>query len=169
MIVLRREDLGDQQGMERALREYFTDAAALYPGRFNTMLDPAMHSCDYRRATVTLVVRPRPWMGNPMGNLHGGVSAAALDMTMGLLCRYFSGGYMTPTISMDTQFLRPGPLDRPFYIQARLLKRGRQICRASGSLWAEGAEDKPLVTATGTYFVAGPASAGSEVSSGDSG
>ena len=160
MIVLNREDLGDQAGMERALGGYFTDAAALYPGSFNIMLGASLHSCDYRGAAVTLTMPPQPWMGNPMGKLHGGVSAAALDMTMGLLCRYFSGGYMTPTVSMDTQFLRPGPLDRPLYIQARLLKRGRKICCAAGSLWAEGDEGRPLVTATGTYFVAGPAPAG---------
>ena len=153
MIVLNKEDLNDQAGMERAFRGYFVDAARVFDGQFNTMLGTELYSCDFETSTVTLVMDPKPWMGNPMGILHGGVTASVLDMTMGLLCRYCSGGNMTPTVNMNVSYLRSGPLDKRLYIRADLTKRGMTICYASGSIWAEGAEDKPIATSTGAYYV----------------
>ncbi len=155
MIVLKKEDLGDQAGMERAFRGYFREAAVQFAGQFNTMLGTELADCDYERSTVTLVMEPKPWMGNPMGILHGGVTASVLDMTMGLLCRYCSGGHMTPTVNMNVSYLRSGSLDKRLFIKAELTKRGLTICYASGVLWAEGGEDKPIATSTGAYFVAG--------------
>ena len=153
MIVLKKEDLHDQAGMERSFRGYFVDAAREYDGQFNCMLAPALYGCDYEKSTLTLVMEPKPWMGNPMGILHGGVTASVLDMAMGLLCRYCSGGYMTPTISMDVQFLRSGPLDKRLFIRAELTKRGLGICYAISSLWAEGGEDRRIATASASYYV----------------
>lgn len=153
MIVLKQEDLRDQAGMERAFRGYFVEAAREFAGQFNTMLGPELYTCDYDKQTVTLVMETKPWMGNPMGILHGGVTASVLDMTMGLLCRYFSGGYMTPTISMDVQFLRSGPLDKKLYIEAELTKRGMSICYATGKLWAEGSRVRLIASSSGSYYV----------------
>lgn len=153
MIVLKQEDLGDQAGMERAFRSYFIDAAREYDGTFNVMLRCGLCECSYEESTVVLCLDPQSWMANPMGILHGGVTASLLDMTMGLLCRYCSGGRMTPTISMDVQYLRSGPLDRRLYIRAELTKRGMGVCYATGSMWAEGAREKLLATSSGAYYV----------------
>jgi len=153
MIVLKKEDLRDQAGMERAFRGYFVDAAREFAGQFNTMLGTELYSCDFGKSSVILTMDPKPWMGNPMGILHGGVTASVLDMTMGLLCRYVSGGNMTPTISMDVSYLRSGPLDRRLYIRADLTKRGMSICYATGALWAEGEEDRLIATSSGSYYV----------------
>ncbi len=153
MIILRKEDLCDQAGMERAFRQYFVDAKRQYDGTFNQMLEAELYECSFADSTVTLCLTPKPWMSNPMEILHGGVAASVLDMTMGLLCRYCSGGYMTPTVGMDVQFLRPGPLDRRLFIRAELTKRGLSVCHATGAMWAEGAEDKLIATSSGVYFV----------------
>lgn len=153
MIVLRSEDLHDQEGMERAFRGYFPDAAREYPGTFNVLLACELVSCSFAENNVTLRLDPQPWMANPMRILHGGVSASVLDMVMGLLCRYCSGGSMTPTINLDVQYLRPGPLDRRLYVRADLTKSGHGVCFAVGKLWAEGAEDKLIATASGAYSV----------------
>lgn len=153
MITLRPEDLRDQAGMERAFRGYFVEAAEEFPEQFNTMLGAELYACDFEKSTVTLTFEPRPWMGNPMGILHGGVTASVLDMTMGLLCRYCSNGSMTPTISMDVQYLHAGPLDKRLYVSAELTKRGMGICYARGELWAEGAEDRRIAASSGAYYV----------------
>ena len=153
MIILKQEDLRDQAGMERAFRGYFVDASREFAGQFNTMLGTELYECDYGTKTVTLVMEPKPWMGNPMGILHGGVTASVLDMTMGLLCRYFSGGHMTPTISMGVQYLRSGSLDKKLYIKAELTKPGMSICYATGKLWAEGSVDRLIATSSGSYYV----------------
>ena len=156
MIVLPKEDLTSQEGMERALSRYFIDAKREFDGQFNTMLAPDMASCSYEKKTATLFVDPKPWMGNPLGILHGGVTASLLDMAMGLLCRYFSGGYMTPTISMGVQYLRAGSLDRRLFIRAELTKQGLGVCYAEGRLWEDGAEDRLIATASGAYYVTNP-------------
>ena len=153
MIVLKKEDLRDQAGMERALRGYFEEAAVEYAGTFNVLLDVKLVSCDFEKSTVVLAMDPKPWMRNPMDILHGGVSATLLDMTMGLLCRYCSGGHMTPTIHMDVSYLCPGPMDRRLYVRAELTKRGMSVCHAASSLWAEGAEDRRIATASAAYYV----------------
>ena len=160
MIVLDKADLSSQEGMERAFRGYFAAARREFAGTFNDMLDAKLIACDYEKSEVVLGIDPAPWMGNPMGILHGGVTASALDMTMGLLCRFCSGGYMTPTISMDVQYLRSGSLDRRLYIRAQLTKRGMGICYAVGSIWAEGAEDRLLATSSGAYYVTKPTKQG---------
>ena len=155
MIVLDRKDLNDQAGMERALRGYFEKAAVEFAGSFNVLLGVELASCDFEKSSLVLTLEPKPWMRNPINILHGGVTATLLDMTMGMLCRYCSGGYMTPTISLDVNYLRPGPMDRRLYIRAELAKRGRSVCHAAGVLWAEGTEDRPIASASGTYYVTG--------------
>lgn len=153
MIVLKKEDLGDQAGMERAFLGYFEEAAVEFAGTFNVLLDTKLVSCDYEKSTVVLAMDPKPWMRNPMNILHGGVTASLLDMTMGLLCRYCSGGHMTPTVKMDVSYLRSGPMDKRLYVRADLTKRGMSVCYANGVMWAEGAEDKPIATSSGAYYV----------------
>lgn len=153
MIVLEKEDLKSQAGMEHAFNSYFKYVELECDGTFNAMLGAKLVSCDYDKKTLTLSMDGQSWMTNPSAMLHGGVTASILDMTMGLLCRYCSGGYMTPTISMGVNYLRPGPLNKRLFIQAQVTKRGVSVCHATGSMWAEGAGDKLIATATGSYYV----------------
>lgn len=157
MIVLRNEDLHDQAGMERAFRWYFEHVGddPDCRGTFNTMLAAQFESCDYARRVLILRMEAQHWMSNPGRMLHGGVTASILDMAMGLLCRYCSGGHMTPTVSMSVDYLRPAPLDRALYIRAEVTSRGFSICHAVGSMWADGTPEKLLATASGAYYVTG--------------
>jgi uncharacterized protein (TIGR00369 family) len=153
MIVLAKEDLHSQEGMERAFHSYFAYVKEDCDGTFNNMLGAELVSCDYEGRTVLLKMDTKSWMTNPSDMLHGGVTASILDMTMGLLCRYFSGGYMTPTIDMSVSYLRPAPLNETLYIQAKVTKPGISVCHATGTAWPEGAPDKPVATSTGSYYV----------------
>ena len=155
MIVLNRDDLHDQAGMARAFSWYFEhvgddpDCA----GTFNTMLAPVYERCDFEKRTLVLSLQGKHWMANPGRMLHGGITASVLDLTMGLLCRYCSGGHMTPTIDMSVSFLKPAPFDRKLYIEAEVTRLGFNICHAVSRMWAEGAEDTPLATAAASYYV----------------
>ena len=153
MIYMDREDLGSQQGMERALEKYFERVKA--PDiTFNGQLDAALCSCDYEKRVLVLKIEPKPWMANPYGVIHGGVTAAMLDMTMGTLSRYLSGGGMTPTVSMTVNYLRPAPMDRPIWLRAEMTKLGATLSHTIGTAWAEGDEDAPVCTATAVYYTA---------------
>jgi len=155
MIVLLKEDLHDQVGMEHAFAWYFEHVGddPDCTGTFNTMLDCRFKSCDYDSRKLIITMQGQHWMSNPGNMLHGGVTASVLDMVMGLLCRYCSGGYMTPTIDMSVSYLRPAPVDKKLLIEAEVTRRGFTICHAVARMWEEGKENAVLATASGSYFV----------------
>lgn len=154
MILMDPETLHDQAGMERAFQKYFLDVKQECGDTLNAMLNPHLLSCSYDERSVILSAETEPWMANPGGILHGGITAAYLDLVMGLLCRYFSNGHMTVSIHMDVNYLRAVPIGQKLCIQARVTKTGHSICFVEGSLWAEDQPDYLLATAGGAYSVA---------------
>lgn len=92
-------------------------------------------------------------MSNPMGIVHGGITAALVDTCMGVTCAAQSGGMPTPTITMTVNYARPVPLDAELRVRTRTVRVGT----ASGQLWAEVAlaerPDELLVTASGVYAI----------------
>lgn len=154
MIQMNKTDLNSQEGMERALREYLDRLTDNGDGTFNGMVAAALDRCDYEKRTLVLRVQTQSWMENPNGVLHGGVSAAILDIAMGTLARYFTGGGMTPTVSMSVNYLRPVPVGAVIYLRAELPMRGFTLCHASCRMWVEGQPDRSLCTATGVYYAA---------------
>lgn len=155
MIVLLKEDLRDQAGMEHAFRWYFENVGGDpdCSGTFNTLLDARFEACDYAKKTLVVSIEGKHWMANPGRMLHGGVTASVLDMVMGLLCRYCSGGYMTPTIDMSVSYLQPAPLGKKLLVEAQVTRRGFNVCHALGRMWAEGVKSALLATASGSYYV----------------
>lgn len=60
---------------------------------------------------------------NPMGNMQGGIIAAAFDNTFGPLSFLAARG-LTTTIDMNTQYIRPVRLGETLTITARVVLRG---------------------------------------------
>ncbi len=152
MIVLDQKDLTSQEGMERGLDRYFADVQKSCDGTFNARLDPELISCDYEGRSLTLRLALCDWMANPGGVLHGGMSAAALDMTMGVLSRYFSGGGMTPTVSMSVNYQHPGVIGGQLMIRAELISCGSTLCHAAARAWMEDAPERTVCTGTAVYY-----------------
>lgn len=156
MILMDKAHMNDQAGMETAFQNYFRDVKTECPGTLNDMLDAHVESCDWAGRAVTLSAETKPWMANPGGITHGGITAAYMDLTLGLLCRYFSGGRMTVSIHVDVTYLRAVPIGKRICIGAKITKTGNSICFAEGRMWFPEEPDEPLVTATGSYSVAKP-------------
>ena len=97
-------------------------------------------------------------MSNPLGVVHGGVTASLVDSCMGITCAAQAGGAPTPTITMTVNYARPVPLDADILVRTRTTRVGN----SSGQMWAEvflpDRPDAPLVTATGVYSVKRPRS-----------
>ena len=110
--------------------------------------DPESNSAVFESAV------PPTWMRNPLGWLHGGMIASLLDSSMGIHCAVYSGGAATPTINLNINYLRPTPADRPLYIRSRIVRHGRSMVFAEGSLWADD-ENNPCATATGVFHLPG--------------
>ena len=153
-FTIPKEDLKDQAGLERALNAYF-DYIQTGDGKetFNFMLSPKLESCSYSERSMVISMEPQPWMKNPAQMIHGGITASILDFTMGILSRCCSTGYMTPTIDMTVNYLRPAPMDKRLFVKAQVTMRGMTVCHASASAWAEGDESRLVATASGSYYV----------------
>lgn len=141
-----------QAQMEQSIR----DSLAELERRQDTISGMmALHFEEYDEAgpSLTLSLVPAPWMSNPMGVMHGGIVSSALDSTMGALsfCQVGEGS-RTPTVTMSVTFLRPVPLDKKIYLRAKCSSSGRTLNNLTAELWAEGAPDRLLATACGTYF-----------------
>lgn len=108
---------------------------------------------DGPAGTVLYACRTDPSMANPLGIVHGGVTAALVDTCMGVACSAQCGGAATPTVTMTVNYARPVPLDAELRVRTRTVRVGT----ASGQLWAEVSlaerPDEPLVTASGVYAI----------------
>ena len=62
-------------------------------------LFPRFVDCDGPRLQLELAFDTKPWMSNPMGVVHGGVTAILMDTAMGILCCCLCAS-STPTITM---------------------------------------------------------------------
>lgn len=153
MITMEKEDLYDQKGMERAFQQYFERVKQECGDTLNAMLNVHFHTCDYEKQSLVLCLETKHWMTNPGGILHGGVIASCFDLTMGILCRYFAGGHMTPTINLNVNYLRSGPAQGNIFVMAEITHKGSTICGAIAKLWGEGAQDCLLATASGSYYI----------------
>lgn len=123
------------------------------PTQLNLRFCPTPLACDGPGRTVVLSFRTYPWMSNPMGVTHGGIVAAILDSSMGMLC-YGIYGAMTPTITMTTNYNRPVPLETEVLVRARATYPGNSSCQLTAEMYLPGQEDAPLATATGAYHTA---------------
>ena len=63
---------------------------------------------------------------------------------------------MTPTVTMQLSLLRPIPLDRRLYIEAKLLGTDGTKLDVSATAWSEGMKDQPACSAVGIYYAAKP-------------
>ena len=83
---------------------------------------------------------------NPQGSLHGGITAAVMDISMGHLLHKTTG--MGITIEMKTQYLRPALKGRAI-VEGRFIKKGRSLSFMESRLW--GSDGKLAAMATATW------------------
>jgi len=85
------------------------------------------------------------------GRLHGGVSTAILDETIGraILTRSH-GETWGVTVEFTTRFKKPVPTDRPVTVIGRIVKEGSRIFEGTGEIVLE--DGTVAVEATGKYI-----------------
>jgi len=92
-------------------------------------------------------------MANPLGIVHGGITASLVDTCMGITCAAQCGGAATPTITMTVNYARPVPLDADVLVRTRTVRVGNSSGQLSAELFLAGKPEELLVTATGAYAV----------------
>ncbi len=115
-----------------------------------TQIPPRLTGCDGPSRTVELAYDTRDWMTNPLGMVHGGITATILDTSMGITCSCFYG-QPTPTITMTINYARPVPLNAAIVVRSRIVVHGRTSAQLTAELFLPDRPDRILATATGVY------------------
>jgi len=117
----------------------------------NTNLFPELISCDEKTHTIELAYETHPWMTNPMGVVHGGVTGILVDNAMGISTCALRG-VPTPTITMNINYLAPVPLNRTIIVRAQVVRIGETMAYTKADIYLPGRPHQPMVTATGVYY-----------------
>ena len=119
---------------------------------FSAMLKPRLTAAGAEPLRADFTFTPTPWMRNIGGVMHGGISAAMVDLTMGLLAKVINGGRLAPTVDMTVTYHKPVPTDRDVFVEVKLVSPGNSVSSVSAVLRACDAPEKALVSAMGLYF-----------------
>lgn len=108
--------------------------------------------CDGPSGSLTLSCETQPWMANIMGIVHGGVTAALLDTSMGITCACQCGS-APPTITLTLNYARPVPLEAAVHVRTRTVRIGRTTGQMAAELFLPDRPGEVLVTASGVFHI----------------
>lgn len=141
-----------QAGMESTLRRFVE-----YQNNMTDTISGAMGitfvSCCFADKTAIFAFDVDHWKQNPGGVMHGGALATALDISMGSNTCYWAGCRLTPTVTLQMNFLRPILVGSRLILKTQVHASGRTTAYATVYGWMEGREDKSVVTGSGVYHV----------------
>jgi uncharacterized protein (TIGR00369 family) len=113
-----------------------------------------MQIVEVEWGVATFRLTPCESLYNPIGMVHGGVTATLLDSAMG--CAVHSelpAGVGYTTLELKANYLRPIVADTgPVRCRARVVHRGGTVATAEGRAWRE-ADDELLAHATTTCLI----------------
>lgn len=113
---------------------------------------PTYHGSNPEEGMLILKCNTGQWAANPMGILHGGITATMFDTGCGLMVRVISGVTMITTVSLNVNYLKPVQIGPDIYLKMKLVSEGRTICTVTGEMYS--GDGKLLVaTATITYMI----------------
>ncbi len=114
---------------------------------------PTVIHCDPETPKLTVAYPIKDGMLNTSGIAHGAIITMAYDITMGIMARWHQHGTMSPTLTMNFEFLKAVPVNSTFVIEATAVSSARHtvdfVCRG----WIEGDEDTIVNRAQGRYFI----------------
>lgn len=150
-------ELYTQAGMERSCRAFTEKLSGEQDGRgpsYSCAIQPRFESCDFAKKTLTVSVRVEDFMRNTNNVMHGGAVATVMDTAMGSLTFYMCGEHLTPTININVSYERPIPLGTKLLIESTCLSCGRTMAYATARAYLEGAPERAVASAAGTYYTA---------------
>ena len=139
-----------RQGARQSIALRLQSPAQAWPrfGRDVTLVDE-----DGPDGSLLFACHTDPSMSNPLGIVHGGVTASLVDSCMGVTCGAHAGCTFTPTITMTVNYARPVPLDADIQVRTRTVRIGRTTGQLSAEVFPAGRPDEVLATATGVYAI----------------
>ncbi|MBC8630568.1 PaaI family thioesterase [Paraclostridium tenue] len=92
----------------------------------------------------------KEWHQSYPGRMHGGMSAAILDETIGRAISLSNDEVWGVTVSLDIKYKKPVPTDCTIKVVGRIIKENRKLFEGTGEIILPDGEI--AVTATGKYM-----------------
>jgi acyl-coenzyme A thioesterase 13 len=115
------------------------------PSPFMKWLNPIVLSVEEGQLEFQYTVRPE-WL-NPVGNLHGGVTAAIVDDIIGATMFSLNENSFITTINNVIDYFSTAKENDNIVAETKIIKRGKQFVNAQCEIWNA---DKTRLIARGT-------------------
>lgn len=142
-----------QNSMEQLLRCRIAQLHNAAPGSIGDLFQFELVSCSEAEGEYSFRCQTLPWMRNPAGTLHGGMSAAAADQAMGFLafCLMPSEGF-APTIQMQTEYHYPLLPGKELFVKVTVTSISRSMVHLRCEISHSERKERVCVSATGIYY-----------------
>lgn len=127
------------------LRRFIGKEFTASPSPFMKWLNPIVISVEEGHLEFQYTVRPE-WL-NPMGNLHGGVTAAIFDDVIGATMFSLNEKTFIVTINNSIDYFSTAKENDNIVAETKIIKRGKQFVNAECEIWNA---DKSRLIARGT-------------------
>jgi len=115
------------------------------PSPFMKWLNPIVLSVEEGQLEFQYTIRPE-WL-NPIGNLHGGVTAAIIDDVIGATMFSLNENSFITTINNVIDYFSTAKENDNIVAETKIIKRGKQFVNAQFEIWNA---DKTRLIARGT-------------------
>ncbi|MCW3160495.1 PaaI family thioesterase [Chryseobacterium oryctis] len=115
------------------------------PSPFMKWLNPIVVSAEEGNIEFKYKVREE-WL-NPMGNMHGGITAAIIDDIIGATMFSLNENTFIVTINNSIDYFSTAKENDNIVAETKIIKRGKQFVNAQCEIWNE---DKSRLIARGT-------------------
>lgn len=133
---------------DNPIREHFKAQigkdVANTPQGFSEWLQPKM--IEVLEDSITIEVKVRPEMCNPVGTLHGGIHSAILDEVIGMTVAAMGNDTHFVSLNMTTDYLRAARAGELIRATSQVIRKGRTAIHLIGQI--TNAEGKELSRAT---------------------
>lgn len=103
------------------------------PSPFMHWLNPVVKSAETGALEFEYRIRPE-WL-NPIGNLHGGVTAAIVDDVLGATMFSLNEAYFYTTINNVIDYFSTAKSGEAIIAKTLIIKKGRQFINAECEIW----------------------------------
>lgn len=129
----------------QALQSFIGKEFTASPSPFMRWLNPIVVSAEEGQIEFQYTVREE-WL-NPMGNMHGGVTAAIMDDIIGATMFSLNEKTFIVTVNNSIDYFSTAKENDIIVAETKIIKRGKQFVNAQCEIWNA---DKTRLIARGT-------------------
>ncbi|MBD8083654.1 PaaI family thioesterase [Chryseobacterium caseinilyticum] len=129
----------------KALQSFVGKEFTASPSPFMRWLNPVVVSAEVGKIEFQYTVREE-WL-NPMGNMHGGITAAIIDDIIGATMFSLNEKNFIVTINNSIDYFSTAKENDIIVAETKIIKRGKQFVNAECEVWNQ---DKTRLIARGT-------------------